>query len=171
MININEEVINAIYLGLGRTDEELVYFDRLKGDVLGYNEEYFSSFIGDQSIENRRLLNKIMNNEPKDFVDDKRYLLIDRLFLIDFLKEFKFQAKSKEPFTSFVDYFSLEIIKEFNSNVQIEHLYKSEYIEQKFHTLFEEKYLNQISELITEYSSIYNETYKSLVLKWVNSNT
>lgn len=170
MMNINEEVTNAIYLGLGRTEEELVYFDKSKGDVLSYNEGYFSSFIGDQSIENKRLLNKIINREPKDFVDTKRYLLIDRLFLIEFLKEFKFQAKSKEPYTTFVEYFSVVILKEFNNNVKIEHLYKSEFIEQKFHTLFEEKYLNQISDLITEYSSIYNETYKSLVLKWANNN-
>lgn len=91
---LSEEVIFATFSGQGRTNDELVYFDKLKGNVLSHVQGYFSSLIGDQSIQNRRLANRITNNEPTDFVDEDRYILIDRLLLTDFLTEFKKQTNN-----------------------------------------------------------------------------
>ena len=111
--SLNEEVLMATFFGLSRTNDELVYFDKLKGDVLSYVQGYFSSHIGDQSIANRRLANRITNSEPTDFVDEDRYVLIDRLKLSEFLEEYKKHTKGKEPFNSFVEYFSVEVLKDF----------------------------------------------------------
>lgn len=129
--SLNEEVLMATFFGLSRTNDELVYFDKLKGDVLSYVQGYFSSHIGDQSIANRRLANRITNSEPTDFVDEDRYILIDRLKLSEFLNEYKNQTKGKEPFSSFVEYFSVEVLKDFtyDDDLTIDDLANSNHIQ------------------------------------------
>ena len=170
--SLSEDVLMATFEGLSRTNDELVYFDKLKGDVLSYVEGYFSSHIGDQSIANRQLANKITNGEPTDFVDEDRYLLIDRLNLSNFLKEYKKQAGGKEPFASYVDYFSVEVLKNFtyDEDLTIEDLANSNHIQQEFHEIFVKKYQNRILELRDDYSTIFNNTTKSLSLNWIKQN-
>ena len=113
-----------------------------------------------------------MNKEPIELVDEDRYILIDRLLLIDFLKEYKKQSKTKEPFFSFTDYFSLEILKNFNNNekLNIVDLTVSSYIQEKFYELFKEKYNDQLIELKRDYIEIFNNTCKSLAIKWIEIN-
>lgn len=166
---LREEVIFATFSGQGRSDDELVYFDKLKGDVLCHVQGYFSSLIGDQSILNRRLANRITNNEPTDFVDEDRYILIDRLLLTEFLSEFKKQTNDKEPFHSFVDYFSVEVLKDFtyNEDLTIEDLVCSNHIQQKFHELFSKKHAEKIQALKNDYTTIFENTCKSLALNWI----
>lgn len=167
--DLDDEVLAATYFGLSRTNDELVYFDKLKGDVLSYVQGYFSSLLGDQSVANRRLANRITNGEPTDFVDEERYILIDRLKLTDFLNEYKKQSNGKEPFNSFVDYFSEEILKEFtyDEDLTIDDLANSNHIQKKFHKMFSEKYQNRVLELREDYSEIYQKTQQSLALKWI----
>ena len=167
--DLDDEVLAATYFGLSRTNDELVYFDKLRGDVLSHVQGYFSSHLGDQSVANRRLANRITNGEPTDFVDEERYILIDRLKLTDFLNEYKKQSNGKEPFNSFVDYFSEEILKEFtyDEDLTIDDLANSNHIQEKFRKMFSEKYQNRVLELREDYSEIYQETQQSLALKWI----
>ena len=167
--DLSEEVLTATFFGLSRTNDELVYFDKLKGDVLSYVEGYFSSHIGDQSVANRRLANKITNNEPRDFVDENRYILIDRLKLAEFLTEYRTQTKGKEPFSSFVDYFSVEILKDFSydKDLTIDDLANSNHIQDKFHEMFSKKYQNRVTELREDYSDIFQNTQRALAINWI----
>ncbi|GEP89317.1 hypothetical protein SAMN05660909_00418 [Chitinophaga terrae (ex Kim and Jung 2007)] len=167
--DLDEDVLMATFFGLSRTNDELVYFDKLKGDVLSYVQGYFSSHIGDQSIANRRLANRITNGEPTDFVDEERYILIDRLKLIDFLNEYKKQTQGKEPFNSFVDYFSEEVLKDFtyDDDLTIDDLANSAHIQEKFHELFGKKYQNRVMELRNDYSAIFKKTQKALAHSWI----
>src|SRR5699024_7742997 len=167
--DLSEEVLIATFFGLSRTNDELVYFDKLKGDVLSYVEGYFSSHTGDQSVANRRLANKITNNEPRDFVDENRYILIDRLKLAEFLAEYRKQTKGKEPFNSFVDYFSVEILKDFtyDDDLTIDDLANSNHIQEKFHEMFSKKYQNRVTELQEDYSDIFQDTQRALAINWI----
>lgn len=169
--DLDNEVLAATYSGLCRTNDELVYFDKLKGDVLSHVQGYFSSHIGDQSIADRRLVDRITNREPIDFVDEERYILIDRLKLSDFLNEYKKQSNGKEPFISYVDYFSEEILKEYSydKSLTIDDLANSNYIQQKFHLIFSKKYQDRVLELREDYSDIYQETQQALALKWIKA--
>lgn len=167
--NLNEEVLFATFLGLARDEEELVYFDKLKGDVVCYVQGYFSSLIGDQSISNRQLLNKITNNAPFDHVDEDRYILIDRLLLTEFLAEYKNQTKGKEPFSSFTNFFSVEILEDFSNHTAISDLACSQYVLEKFHEFFNQKYQNRINELIDDYTNYFESTYHALAINWIKS--
>lgn len=167
--DLDDDILAATFFGLSRTNDELVYFDKLKGDVLSYVQGYFSSHIGDQSVANRRLANRITNGEPTDFVDEERYILIDRLKLTDFLNEYKKQSRGKEPFNSFVDYFSVEVLNDFtyDKDITIEDLANSTHIQEKFHEMFSKKYQDRVLELRNDYSNIYQETQQALALKWI----
>ncbi len=170
--SLNEEVLMATFFGLSRTNDELVYFDKLKGDVLSYVQGYFSSHIGDQSIANRRLVNKITNSEPTDFVDEDRFVLIDRLKLSEFLEEYKKQTKGKEPFYSFVEYFSVEVLKDltYDNDLTIDDLANSNHLQNKFHELFGQKYQSRVSELREDYTRIFQNTTKALAVNWIKQN-
>jgi hypothetical protein len=170
--SLDEEVLMATFFGLSRTNDELIYFDKLKGDVLSYVQGYFSSHIGDQSLANRRLVNRITNHEPIDFVDEDRYVLIDRLKLSEFLEEYKKQTKGKEPFSSFVEYFSVEVLKDFtyDDDLTIEDLANGNHIQEKFHELFGQKYQSRVSELRDDYTRIFQNTTKALAENWIKQN-
>ncbi|MBL0132845.1 MAG: hypothetical protein IPP79_01940 [Chitinophagaceae bacterium] len=170
--DLTNELLDATFFGLSRTNDELVYFDKLAGDVLSHVEGYFSSHIGDQSLSNRRLVDKITNGEPADVVDEDRYILIDRLKLSEFLNEYKIQAKGKEPFTSFVDYFSTEVLKDFtyDKNLTVDDLGNSNHIQEKFHQLFGQKYQTRVLELKTDYTSIFQSTTRAIAFDWIKRN-
>jgi hypothetical protein len=170
--NLSDEVLMATFFGLSRISDELVYFDKLKGDVLSYIQGYFSSHIGDQSIANRNLANRITNGNPTDFIDEDRYVLIGRLKLVEFLKEYKKQTQGQEPFFSFVDYFSKEVLKNFpyNEDLTIDDIANSNHIQEKFHELFEEKHQSKVLELYPEYAKIFQKASKSLALNWIKQN-
>lgn len=169
--SLRDEVIGATFMGLSRTDDELIYFDKLKGDVLSHVQGYFSSHIGDQSAANRRLANRITNNEPIDFVDEDRYILIDRLPLTHFLNEYKKNTNGKEPFLSFAEYFSIEILKDFtyDDDLTIDDLTNSSHMQNRFHELFGEKFQNRVLELKGEYTNIFENTCRSLAVNWIET--
>lgn len=170
--SLSEELLMAVFTGLSRTNDQLIYFDKLKGDVLRYGDGYFSSYLGDQSVENRKLYNKIVNSEPTDFVDEDRYFLIDRLRLVDFLAEYQNQSKGKEPFSSFAKDFAVEVLKEFkhNQNLTVDNLANSEHIQEKFHEHFNTKYHSQALILKNDYQLIFINTCKALSTEWIKDN-
>lgn len=170
--SLTDELLKATFFGLSRTNDELVYFDKLKGDVLSHVQGYFSSHIGDQSFANRQLADKITNGEPVDFVDEDRYILIDRLKLSEFLNEYRIQTKGREPFVSFADLFSVEVLKDFtyDKNLTVDDLANSNHIQEKFHQLFGRNYQTRVAELKDNYTSIFQNTTKALALKWIKQN-
>jgi len=170
--NLSDQVLFATFYGLSRTDEELIYFDKQKGDVLKYVQGFFCSLIEDQSIVRKNLADKIINDEPSDFVDENRYILIDRLKLPDFLNEYKKQTGGKEPFCSFVDDFSTQVLKEFSyyDNLTIDDIANSVHIQEKFHDFFKKKYQNRFLELREDYSVIFHNTQEALAVNWIKKN-
>jgi hypothetical protein len=169
---LSEEILIATFTGLSRTNDELIYFDKLNGDVVSYVNGYFSSLLGDQSISNRRLANRITNNEPVDLIDEDRFILIDRLILSDFLDEFKKQSKDKEPFLSFVDYFATEILKDYSydDKLTINDLVFINHTQKKFHAQFEKKYQNDFFTLEKEYIEIFENACKASSINWIKNN-
>ncbi len=166
---LSKEVIIATFVAFGRNDDNLIYFDKMKGDVLSYIEGYLSSQLGDQSIANRKLHNRIVNNESVDFVDEDRYILIDRLKLSDFLNEYRIQTNRKEPFLSFAEDFAVEILKEFSyDDLTIDDLAISNFIQEKFNELFVAR--NNDNNLRKEFAYILENTCKTLAVRWVKEN-
>jgi hypothetical protein len=168
--SLSDDVLFATFRGQSRLDDEMVYFDKLKGDVLAYVEGYLSSYIGDQSIANRRLSQRIINGEPKDFLDDERYIMIDRLRLIDFLSEYRNQASIKEPFITYCDFFKDEILKEFAQyeDIKLEDLTISTYIQEKFGEYFLTKFRDDAQKYVNEYKKHFDHAAKALALSWIS---
>ncbi|WP_027137214.1 hypothetical protein [Gaetbulibacter saemankumensis] len=169
---ITDEMLYATFAGLSRNSDEMVYFDRVKGDVVTYVQGYFSSLLGDQTISNKKLASRISNSDPTDFVDEDRYLLIDQLFLKDFLVEYKEQTEDEEPFLSFPVLYSEEILKEFsyNEDITIHDLYFNNHMQQKFHEIFSKHYASRANELKETYSILFENTCNEIALQWIQKN-
>jgi len=170
--NLNKEVVIATFFGMGRNDDELIYFDKLKGDVLCYVQGYFSSQVGDQTIANRKLADKISNHEPHDYLDEERYILLDRLPLSEFLKEFKKQAEDNETFLSYANYFDKKILEDFKfaGFVSTDQIVNNPEIQKKFHKLFVENHQNQVEELKEDYTNIWQKASNNLAINWIETN-
>lgn len=172
MARITEEVLMATFSGMGRTNDELVYFDKQNYDVLSYVSGYFSSLLGDQSQANRTLANRITSGAPTDFVDENRHILIDRLLLSNFLSEYRIQSNNREPFSSFPKLFEEEVLKDFSydNDITINDLTFSNHIQKKFHKVFSEHYQTRVNELRDNYTTIFENTCNSIANKWINEN-
>lgn len=169
---LSKDVIMATFAGMNRTNDELVYFDKSKGNVLMYVQGYFSPMTGDQSISNRILANRIMSREPNDFVDETKHVLIDRLLLPDFLNEFTSVANGKEPFASFGEYFSDEILKDYSDydeDITINDLTFTNHTQEKFHKVFSEKFQDRIYELKNDYVKIFEMTCDNIAKNWIRN--
>jgi hypothetical protein len=170
MGELSEDVLMATFAGMGGTIDDVVYFDKEKIDVLTYVNGYLSSMLGDQSESNRILANRISNGDERDYIDENRYVLIDRLLLTDFLTEYKNQSNGKEPFYSFSELFSKEVIKDFtyDKSITINQLTFTNHIQQKFHKIFGENYQSRVSELKEDYTSLFEITCDKISEKWIN---
>ena len=169
--SIKDELVMATFAALSRTEDNLVYFDKIKGDVLSYVQGYLSSNLGDQSISNRILADKITNDAPTDFIDEERYVLIGRLTLSECLKAFKSQSQSQEPFFSFSDDFVVEILKDYTYNPRItsNDILFNLYVQEKFHELFAAKYQDNLAELQSQYISIFEKSSKFVAMSWIEN--
>ena len=169
---INEELLAATFYGMCRTNDELIYFDKLKGDVLSYVEGFLSSHIGDQSASNRRLTNRITNGDNPDYVDEDRYLLIDRLRLSEFLDEMKSNSHDNELLLSFIDEFSISIIQDFkyDKDLTLDDLACSNHILNKFLENFRFYANRNYSDVSDEFYEIMNNSQHSLAKSWIKKN-
>lgn len=170
--DLSKDVIMATFSGMSRTKDQLVYFDKSKGNVLVYVKGYFTPMTGDQSISNRILANRITSEEPNDFVDETKHVLIDRLLLPDFLKEFTLIANGQEPFASFGELFSKEILKdysEYDENIKINDLSFTNYAHEKFQNFFCEKYQDRVYELRNDYLKIFEMTCENIAKNWIRN--
>ena len=170
--DLSKDVIMATFSGMNRTNDELVYFDKSKGNVLMYVQGYFSPMTGDQSISNRILANRITSGEPNDFVDETKHVLIDRLLLSDFLNEFTSIANGKEPFASFEEIFTREILKDYSGydeHITINDLTFTNHTQEKFHNVFSEKYQDRIYELKNDYVKIFETACENIAKNWIRN--
>ncbi len=167
--SLTDEVMIATFTGLCRNDDELVFFDKLKGDVLMQVQGYLCSMTEDTAVSDRKFYERLKRREPADFIDKNRYILIDRLPLVDFLDEYRRQSRGREPFTSFTHFFAKEIMKEFsyNHDITVHDLVFSSYIQDKFHKTFSANYGYRFQELKNQYVSIFESTVDSLVESWL----
>lgn len=169
---LTDDIIFSTFIGQCRTNDQLIYFDKVKGDVVSYIDGYFSSHCGDQSIENRKLADKITNNAPTDFIDQQRHILIDRLLLSDFLTEYESQTRGLIPFDTLAKDFSLFIINEFKEQgiKSTNELAFSPYMHEKFHNFFGIKHKEQANNLRDIYTKIFEDTCKRVAENWINRN-
>ncbi|WP_166386814.1 hypothetical protein [Polaribacter sp. 11A2H] len=169
---ITDEMLGATFAGLSRNQDSLIYFDKVKGDILTYVEGYFSSLLGNQTNSNTKLVSRISSNDPTDFVDEDRYLLIDRIFLKDFLEEYQIQSEEEEPFYSFLDLFKKEILEEYShyKDITIDNILFSYHIQQKFHELFSKHHNSKENELKETYSILFDNTCNEMSLKWIKKH-
>jgi hypothetical protein len=170
--DLGDNLLMATFEGLSKDNDEVIYFDKLKGDVLFRVRGSYVSLLTDRSLQGKELMEKIMSSEQRDFTDDDRYILIDQLKLSDFLKEYKKQTDGKEPFLSFVDYFSIDILTNFtyNKDLFIENVLMNSAIKKRFHELFSQKYQNRIFELRSDFLRIFENTAKTLAINWIKQN-
>jgi len=169
---ITDEMLEATFVGMSRNRDSMVYFDKVKGDVVIFVEGYFSSLLGNQEKSNIKLASRISNNDPIDFVDENRFILINQLFLKDFLLEYEEQTELREPFFSFPNLFKDEILKEFsyNENITVSDLYFNNHIQQKFHQIFSKHYASRALELKEYYSILFKNTCNKLALLWIKKH-
>ncbi len=170
-MQISNDLLMAVFAGMGRTNEEEVYFDRENMDVVSFVSGYFSSLLGDQTESNRRLANRIIAGDTRDYVDETRHILIDRLILSQFLDEYRRQADGEEPFYSFPEIFEKAVLNDFSyeEDLTTDDLTFTNHIQQKFHQVFSEHYGSRAQELRVKYSSIFENTCNRIALKWANS--
>lgn len=170
MAELSEDILMATFAGMGRNNDDLIYFDKEKIDVLTYVNGYLSSILGDQTESNRLLAQRISMGNSADYIDKSRYVLIDRILAIEFLAEYKNQSNGKEPFYSFPELFSQEVLKDFtyDNQITINHLTFSNHIQQKFHRIFGENYASRAQQLKEDYTNLYESTCDEISKKWIN---
>lgn len=171
MAELSEDILMATFAGMARGNDDLVYFDKEKIDVLSYVNGYLSSMLGDQSESNRLLAKRISIGDTTDYIDESRYILIDRLSATEFLTEYKIQSNGQEPFYSFPELFSKEVLKDFSydNQITINHLTFSNHIQQKFHKIFGENYQSRVNELKDNYTNLFETTCDEISKKWINN--
>lgn len=170
--DLDEETHFAVFSGMGRDHDALVYFDRIAGDVLSYVEGYFSSFFGDQSEAGRILVDKITSHAPTDYIDENRYMLIPRLGLTDFLNEFKNAVKGEPLFIRFINTFSKNILDDFEGNEDVkstDDLVFSDSMREKFMNLFESEVVSNNPNSATLFERYFGETSIAISSKWIKS--
>lgn len=166
---LSDELLSATFYGMCRTNDELIYFDKLKGDVLGYVEGFLSSHLGDQNVLNNRLSNRIIYRDNPDYIDEDRYILIDQLPLSEFLDEIKSNSQNNDTYLSFVEEFSITILEDFKyyDDLSLDDLGCSKHILYKFLELFRFYCNNNYYEVSNEFYKIINNSQHSLARSWI----
>mgnify|MGYP003609566449 CR=1 FL=1 len=167
--NVKQELLDAVFAGLTRSDDDLVFFDKSNGDVFALVDGYFSSLKEDQSISNRHLMNKILNNSPKDKIEELKHFLINQITLMDFLQEYEKQTNSLEPFSSFSKKFPLLLSDKYNG-INTTNLKFNFNLINEFDQLFTSAFQDNISSLTKNYSIIFDNTCSCLAYKYLQKN-
>lgn len=167
--NLTKELLSATFGGMSANDEHEIYFDKLKGDVLQLVEGYLTSTLGDQSAGNRRLVERITNGEPPDYIDENRYIQLHSVDLKTFLEEYRLQSMGKEPFYSFTFQFAEEMIEKISEYEELEEagISFNFFMTKEFGNSFTEKYPDRVATLGADYSRIFENTCNSLARKWI----
>jgi len=169
--DLDESVFFNVLVGMMRDWDEYIYFDKLTGDVLHHVQGYF--VVMNKNIDgsqNRILKNRIETFDERDFVDEDRHVLIDKLMLPAFLSEWKFISQGEEPFSSLPDFF----VEDFNQKEHIEgrladtfHL--NDFTVREFCKFFLNRHGHSL-ELKEKFPKIMDSCNISLGRKWVLRN-
>lgn len=155
----SNELIECVFSAMGRNDETKIYYNRETNDVQQEVESYLTSHMtSDQSAENRRLANRIMNSDSTDPIIDGLHFLIPRLALTTFLEKFTEFAYGNDELIEFIEEFESTIMEEYGDYVDsIEDLVFSESVSKSFFTELDKWYRNNDFD-IEELKEIINRT-------------
>ena len=159
----SDELLECVFAATGRNDEKKIYYNRETNDVQEDVEGYLTSHMtSDQSAENRRLANRIMNSDSTDSVIEGLHFLIPRLTLSTFLETFIEYADGNVELLDFIDEFESSIIEESVDYVDtIEDLVFSEGVSKSLFTKLEKWYRNNDFD-IEVLKEIINRTRNSI---------
>lgn len=159
----SDELLECVFAAMGRNDDTKIYYNRETNDVQQEVEGYLTSHMtSDQSAENRRLANRIMNSDSTDPIIDGLHFLIPRLPLSTFLEKFTEYAEYNDDLIDFIDEFESTIMEEYGDYVDaIEDLVFSETVSKSFFTELDKWYRNNDFD-IEELKDIINRTRNSI---------
>jgi len=162
-IYFSDELLECVFSAMGRNDDTKIYYNRETNDVQQEVEGYLSSHMAsDQSAENRRLADRIMNSDSTDPVIEGLHFLIPRLALSTFLEKFSEYADGSDELMGFIDEFESSIMEEYGDYVEtIEDLVFSEGVSKSFFTELDKWYGNNDFD-IDELQEIINKTRNSI---------
>lgn len=169
--SISNDVLTMVFTAMLRYEEDLIYFDKIRGEPLAYVEGYFVSSSGDQTLNNRMLANKIMNNSPSDLVDEDRHILIPRLICSDFIDEFRTITSDEKTYYEFADTFTKEIIKSYkDSEVKtLKDLYLTNHTLDFFFNCFKEKFAKGDMVMMRDFDNMMAITSNTVAKRWIQN--
>ena len=170
---LTNSVLDATFAaGMLRGSDGEVYFDKNQMDVLVLTRGYLSSVMGDQTIENRRLLYKIEEGADEDEIIEGIHELVPRLMLPDFIDEYKAHAHT-EPFstfiTSFSEYWKAKMSELRDEEVELDELFYTKNTQKAFIDKFGELYHHRYKELGESFGEIYLSTTREIAKNWIVS--
>ena len=159
----SDELQECVFVAMGRNDDTKIYYNRETNDVQQEVEGYLTSHMtSDQSAENRRLANRIMNSDSTDPIIDGLHFLIPRLALSTFLEKFTEYADGNDELVEFIEEFETSIMEEYGDYADsIEELVFSEGVSKSFFTELDKWYKNNNFD-IDELKEIINRTRNSI---------
>ena len=162
-IEFSNELLNCVFSSMQRNNDTLIYYNKEENDIQQEVEGYLTSHLTeDQTAENRRLSQRIINSEPTDNIIEGIHYLIPRLELIDFLSIFIEKAKNHLILLDFVEDFKESILLEYNSHIEsIDELSYSVHVAKSFYKDLDEWYKRNDFE-IYKLKSIISETQNQL---------
>ena len=168
---LTDSVLDATFAaGMLRGSDEEVYFDKDRMDVLVLTRGYLSSVMGDQTIENKRLLYKIEEGADEDDIKEGIHELVPRLMLPDFINEYKGHAHM-EPFFSFIvsfsEYWKTKMTELRDEEVELDELFYTKNTQKAFIDKFGELYHNRYKELGKSFGEIYLGATRGIAKNWI----
>jgi hypothetical protein len=159
----SDELLECVFAAMGRDDDTKIYYNRELNDVQQEVEGYLVSHMAsDQTGENSRLADRIMNYDSTDPIIDGLHFLIPRLRLITFLEKFIGFAGDNYDLIEFVDLFESAIMEDFGDYVDtIEDLVFSEIVSESFFKELDLWYRNNDFDL-DKLRDIVNRTRNSI---------
>jgi hypothetical protein len=164
---MNDKIILLIASAMSREEGVNIYVDILKKDIVGYVNGYISSYLGDESTNNRILAERIMSDTPNDYLDLERYIEIPRITAQQFLNEFINNANGNIPFDDFAKNFKQNIGAIFNDlSITANDVFWGDFIEENFHEQFSSLYGDKMQELAESYKMLFETSIINLANRW-----
>lgn len=163
----SSELLEWVYFAMERNDTTKIYYNRETNDVQQEVSGYLSSnMTSDQSAENRRLENRIMNSDSKDPIIDGIHFLIPRLTLSSFLQKFAEYAEGNDALIAFIKEFESSIMEDYSYVASIQDLFFNAGVSNNFFTKLDSWYRNNDFN-INELNGIINKTINSIATEFL----
>jgi len=164
----SNELLNCIFSSMQRNNDTVIYYNKEKNDVQQEVEGYLTSHLAeDQTVENRRLSQRIMNSDPTDNIIEGIHFLIPRLKLVDFLSMFEEKANNYPILLEFIENFKVSILSEYGNYIEsIDELSYSVQVSESFYKELDDWYKRNDFE-IYKLKSIISETQNQLSTKYL----